>query len=86
MGDTFDTAEPICLGNDAMKHLMHYVRQVHQRRMIGFYLLPHGNNEIPSARSQRSTARALTTDDRARSIRELYSDAEYENENDDENA
>jgi len=62
-----------------VKHLMHYARQLGQRRMTAFYLLPQGvpeDGETSQLRLSSLPRRA----DRPRTAREMWAEAEAESE------
>ena len=64
-----------------MKHLLRYVRQLNQRRMTAFYLLPqHSDEEKYTLHGQLPLESFAPTEDRPRSLREMFADVEYENE------
>jgi|GEM_PF-1885054 len=63
-----------------MKSLMFYARQVGQRRTTAFYLLPRPADPGASGQVQHFFAGYAKAEDRPRSLREMFSDAEYENE------
>ncbi|MCQ9617088.1 hypothetical protein L1889_10540 [Paenalcaligenes niemegkensis] len=68
-----------------MKHLMRYVRQLNQRRMTAFHLLPQSNDEKQAVlHGQLRLESFAPIADRPRSLREMFADTEYENENDDD--
>lgn len=68
-----------------MKNLMRYARQVNQRRMTAFYLLPQpGDNDMQSSKDQLRIEHIVSHEDRPRSLREMFADVEYDN--DDEGA
>jgi len=56
-----------------MKPLMHYMRQLHQRRMHAFFFSPGEDDS-----SQLSLEHVPRSQDRARSPRELFADQEYD--------
>jgi hypothetical protein len=62
---------------------MFYARQLNQRRMSAFYLLPQPNNDgRQPARGQLSLENVSSTEDRPRTLREMFADIEYDNEED----
>ncbi|GAB2896567.1 hypothetical protein [Paralcaligenes ginsengisoli] len=65
-----------------MKQLMLY-RQINQRRMSAFYLSPqHGSEAKPFSQDQLVLDTHVPTEDRPRSLREMFADIEYDNEDD----
>lgn len=67
-----------------MKHLMLYTLQLNQRRMSAFYLLRQDSNDrsLP-LRDQLRLEGITPTEDRPRTLREMFTDAEYESDDDD---
>lgn len=62
-----------------MKQLLHHARQLHQRRMSAFYLLPEKDSRSPS---QLPLEHIPQLEDRPRTLREMFADIEYDNEDD----
>lgn len=60
-----------------MRSLMRYARQLGQRRNIAFYLSPDAE------RGSGTPARYVFSGGRQRSLRELFSEAEYDPEDND---
>jgi len=60
-----------------MKPLMHYMRQLHQRRINAFFF----STEESSA-AQLSLQHIARPQDRTRSLREMFADQEYDNDDD----
>jgi len=64
-----------------LKQLLHHARQLNQRRMSAFYLLPEpgvaGNANRPG---QLSLQNIPPPDDRPRSLREMFADTEYDSD------
>jgi len=59
-----------------MKPLMHTMRQLHQRRINAFFF-SHG---APRDASQLSLQHVPRPQDRARSLREMFADQEYDDD------
>lgn len=64
-----------------MKQLLHHARQLHQRRMSAFYLLPEKTGGSGST-GQLDLEHIPQFEDRPRTLREMFVDIEYENEED----
>jgi hypothetical protein len=64
-----------------MKSLLLYARQLGQRRTSAFHLLPR--HEAPAAeRGHHVFGNRVGMADRPRSLREMFSDTEYDNDDD----
>jgi len=62
---------------ELMKPLMHYMRQLHQRRINAFFF---SGRESDAA--QLSLQHIPRPQDRTRSLREMFADQEYDNDDD----
>ena len=66
-----------------MKQLLHHARQLNQRRMSAFYLLPEPGVSNASSRSGQLPLQHIPPpDDRPRSLREMFADTEYDSDDD----
>ncbi len=64
-----------------MKQLLHHARQLNQRRMSAFYLLPEpGVSNSANQPGQLSLQNIPPPDDRPRSLREMFADTEYDSD------
>ena len=62
-----------------MKRLLFHAQQLHQRRMSAFWLLPQTLSEDDeSALGQLRLTSFPEHEDRPRTLREMFSDAEYD--------
>lgn len=67
-----------------MKHLMLYALQLNQRRTSAFYLLRQDSNDTKLPLRDQLRLEGITpAEDRPRTLREMFIDAEYENDDDD---
>lgn len=67
-----------------MRHLMHYMRQLNQRRMYTFHLMPSRPSQpVDASLDLLLHDRGVFREDRARSLREMFAEIEYEDNDDD---
>lgn len=67
-----------------MRHLMHYMRQLNQRRMYTFYLMPsRPHRPVDTTLDLLLHDGGILREDRARSLREMFAEIEYEDSDDD---
>lgn len=65
-----------------MRRLLFHAQQLHQRRMSVFWLLPESAREDEeSALGQLRLTSLPEHEDRPRTLREMFSDMEYDNDN-----
>lgn len=66
-----------------MRRLLFHAQQLHQRRMSVFWLLPQPQSEDDESVLGQLRLHSLPEhEDRPRTLREMFADVEYENEND----
>jgi len=66
-----------------MNRLLYHARQLNQRRMGVFYLLPHAAGAQPAdAHGQLRLDHVPSHEDRPRTAREMFADVEYDNDDD----
>jgi len=63
-----------------MKPLLRHARQLHQRRTSAFYLLPRPEPADLASPDQLRFKHMAPAADRPRTLREMFADLEFENE------